>query len=637
MFQPFFLINSTEAASTVITNRRENRSLFSRLLSYVCCCSVDEATVVPLNDNPYCYYNKLRSNSGDEEELKSTQRIVSDRTPNRIVSQNVETERKDLLSGLSVDFIAYIIQYLRQEDQIQLRSCNKALLETVGSARNNEYMQNFRPRITMGYEIFDSNKLAGMLLAPYVNHLKALLNREYVNSRLANGINAPRITAEEQKDLAEIALFLRKINDFDGFMMMAIFFYFQLEPVLSWHIIEAAVKAGIYQPKDLNFLPNYDLQTIFEKSCELGLERLNQLLLEHHLKELKLFEGILKSFQSRNYRIYEKLVIIAKDERLLTDAHLHRMAEEAAQTYHSEFLKCIYENFPHLNYQNSNCIFIAIRIKNLQTLHVILEYRGNSDLLICNGDGLSAFDLAARNDFWQGIQLMAHTMGVPFCNIYTNAMRVAIVSDSTKSFTTLMEEITNHGPFYTFISKRLILRFINYAFNIKNLDIARSILKNSPTDILWHKEVLGAFDEVVMSLYLNPIFHTVQMGYLDGFLLLINFFGLKVLELRDSEHRTPILFAAHCGNSVFVKLIAALNTKQILQKDANGNNLLHIALKSLPDPAPFIKEILCLDFDWDQQNNLGESAIDIFTDLPSISTEDLQLIGNKYMLKHMGK
>ena len=146
-----------------------------------------------------------------------------------------------------------------------------------------------------------------------------------------------------------------------------------------------------------------------------------------------------------------------------------------------------------------------------------------TDLLVCNGDGLTAFDLAARNNFWQGIQLMARSMGVPFCNIYTNAMRVAIVSDSTKSFTTLMEEITNYGPFYTFISKRLILRFINYAFNIKNLDIARSILKNSPTDILWHKDVLGAFDEVVMSLYLNPIFHTVQLGYLDGFLLLINF------------------------------------------------------------------------------------------------------------------
>ena len=84
-------------------------------------------------------------------------------------------------------------------------------------------------------------------------------------------------------------------------------------------------------------------------------------------------------------------------------------------------------------------------------------------------------------------------------------------------------------------------------------------------------------------------------------------------------------------------MIAALNTKQIYQKDANGNNVLHIALKSLPDPAPFIKEVLCLDLDWDQQNNLGESAIDIFTDLPSISTEDLQLIGKKYMLKHMGK
>ena len=333
-------------------------------------------------------------------------------------------------------------------------------------------------------------------------------------------------------------------------------------------------------------------------------------MLEHHLKELKLFEGILKSFQSRKYQIYEKLVLIAKDEQLLTDAHLHRIMEEAAQTYHSEFLRCIYENFPHLNYQHSNCIFIVIRIKNLQTLHVILEYRGKADLLICNGDGLTAFDLAARNDFWQGIQLMARTMGVPFCNIYTNAMRVAIVSDSTKSFTTLMEEITNHGPFYTFISKRLILKFIYYAFNIKNLEIAGSILKNSPIDILWHNEVLGAFDEVVMSLYLNPIFHTVQLGYLDGFLLLINFYGLKVLELRDNEHRTPILFAAHCGNSVFVKLIAALNTKQIDQKDANGNNVLHVALKSLPDPAPFIKDALGLDFDWDQQNNLGESAID---------------------------
>ena len=51
-------------------------------------------------------------------------------------------------------------------------------------------------------------------------------------------------------------------------------------------------------------------------------------------------------------------------------------------------------------------------------------------------------------------------------------------------------------------------------------------------------------------------------------------------------------------------------------KDSDGNNGLHLALLRLKDPIPFIKEVLDLNFDWDEKNNSADSALDLLTDLP---------------------
>lgn len=595
------MISILEAASETDFSRSKNKSLTKRLLFWFHSGSADESLEALPNNN---------------------------------------LERKNWLSGLSDDFIAYIVLFIEQPDQIQLRSCNKALLESVGTANNHEFMQVFKPKVHMGYEAFETNKLAGIFLFPYAYHLKDLLNSEHVVSKISDEIDISKLSTQEQDELEEITGSLSNIDNFGDFMMTSIRFYLFLDPVFAWHLIEASVKAGLFGLDDLNFITNVNLQKTFEISCELGLIKLNHFLRKHYLKELIIIEGYGKCLKGGKYRFYEELIKVAKNEKLLTDADLHRMMEEASQTFHSQFLRIIFDNFPHLTRQNSNCIFIAVRNRNIPVIEVILEYRGQADLLICNSDRMSAFDLAAKIDFWDGIHLMSRALKETNIDIFVKGMIYAICYGSTKSFIALMGEINNFGPFYTFVNKMQILKLINVTIELKKLEIAELLLKNSPSDILKCNENQGPFDILLKSLgvrpaFFYPIFYSIKLGYLDGFFLLFDYYGLELLELRDSDYRTPILMAAHCGNSAFVKVIVSLDSNQTLQKDAQGNNVLHLALKTLDDPIPFIKEVLDIDFDWDQQNNFGESAIDIFAALPLLSTEDLRLVYNNYISKQL--
>lgn len=631
-----FLINFTETASDTNIGHRRSRSWLSRLIPRglgFFCCNADDAVIYPLDSNLKYYKYHYKSNSENEVNLSSKRRIVS-----FCVQINAKPILKDWISEFHSDIMVRVIDFLDRSDQVNLRTCNKALRNKVASASNINFSKHFRPRISTGFEVLERNQLAGILLSPYIKRLTALFNRNYVLSKLQNVLNTYRLSAEDRLgELYEITLYLGSVSDFESFIMMAVFYYNQVEPIFSWYLIEATVNAGLFEPSELCFLPNFSLRALFHVSCELGLLKLNQLLVKHHLKDLNVFKGILKSFKARRYHIYKMLVEVAKDKQLLTKESLHLIMEEATREPHSEYLRVLYRNFPQLTRHNSVCIFIAIQAKNIHTLQVILEHLGQSDLCICNEDGLNPFDLAAKINFWQGIHFMAGELQRPNVNLLTNSMRIAIMSSSTQSFNILMESINRFGPFEIFLTKKIIIAFIICALDGKNLDIVQSLLNNSPGDLLWHKE-LGKIVDRISGEFLdeyNPIFHAIENDYTDGFMLFINHFGAQILNYTDFHGRTPFLMAAACGNSSIVELIASMDPDTLHQKDWDGNNGLHLALFRLKDPIPFIKEVLDLNFDWDEKNNSADSALDLLIALPRINNEDLELIYSKYTSLHM--
>ena len=639
LFIHYSLLNKlTEAASDTNIGYQRSRSWLSRLIPRglgFFCCNADDAVIHPLDSNPRYSY---KSNSENEDYLRSNQIVVSDRTSYRTVQINVKPLHKDWISEFNEYLMVHAIDFLGRSDQVNLRTCNKALRDKVASASNMNFIKHFKPRISTGFEVLERNKLAGMFLSPYVKRLTALFNRDHILAKLPNGSNTYKITAEGHLgELYEIALCLGSVSDFESFIMMAVFYYNQVEPIFSWLLIEATIKAGLFKPSELCFLPNFSIRSVFQVSCELGLMKLNYLLVKHHLKDLNVFKGIIKSFNARRFRIYQRLVDVAKDKQLLTKESLHLIMEEATREPQSDYLRVLYLNFPHLIRHNSACIFIAIKSKNIHTLQVILEHLGQSDLFIFDEDGLNPFDLAAKNDFWQGIHFMAGRLQRPYVNLLTNSMKMAIVSNSTQSFNILMEAINRFGPFEIFLTNKLIITFVNYALDAKNLDIVKSLLNNSPGDLLWHKEQGGIADGIFgefLAEY-NPIFHTIEHDYKDGFMLFVNHYGTEKLNYTDCRGWTPLLMAASCGNSTIVKLIASMDPDTLHQKDSDGNNALHLALRKLKDPIPFIKDVLDLNFDWDEKNNFADSALDLLIDLPRLNNEDLELIYSKYTSMHM--
>ena len=62
-------------------------------------------------------------------------------------------------------------------------------------------MQVFKPKVHMGYEAFETNKLAGIFLFPYAYHLKDLLNIEYVVSKISDEIDISKLLLKNRMNL----------------------------------------------------------------------------------------------------------------------------------------------------------------------------------------------------------------------------------------------------------------------------------------------------------------------------------------------------------------------------------------------------------------------------------------------------
>ena len=99
---------------------------------------------------------------------------------------------------------------------------------------------------------------------------------------------------------------------------------------------------------------------------------------------------------------------------------------------------------------------------------------------------------------------------------------------------------------------------------------------------------------------------------MEGFDLLISHFGINILKIRDAHGRNAFLVAVLLEKYDFVSKIVSLDLLCIHQRDKNGDNALHLAIKK-NHHFDSIKQLVCLKISLTVPNNFEVTPMDFFS------------------------
>lgn len=574
-------------------------------------------------------------------EEKTTERSATFQNIQPDINQNIQPNinqniQKDSLSSLCDDMLLNICEYLDRSSLLSLRGCNKELVRGYTQVNNIKFMRSLRPRISFETQLLVEKRLASTFFDSFRSYLNSLTDKNCLEYLIENNIFIITLTNDQKAELDNVLMDLRRPNmNFETFLRTAILFYYYSDPLICWNIIEISIKSDILHLSDLSFLPAINHMIVFESSCEFGLVSLSkELLMFTEDFALDLFEGCVRCINKGEIKVFKNILNTALKLNYFDVEKLNLLLEISIKSIKIEFVEILFQTFPCLKFTSNDVIFWIIQSKNCPLLEVLLKHRGGIDLELINKEGLSPFDVCAKNNFWKGIRYMSHFYENTSIRIYSVALRFAISSRNYMSVKSLIHGINrNFGSFANSINKTSIIRFIVYALDTKNLNIIKFILNNSPKNVLnFESEEILLFKSEIFENHLSPVFKVIRDDFLEGFMCLLDRFGIELLDKRDHKGLTPLLMAASLGNVRFFRMINSLRPELIDQVDFKGNNSLHLAF-SLTDPMPFINSVLDLNLDWDHFNEDQQSPIDILITHPSINSEDIVLLYNVYTMK----
>lgn len=317
---------------------------------------------------------------------------------------------------------------------------------------------------------------------------------------------------------------------------------------------------------DLSFLPGINYIIVFESACELGLESLsNELLMRTEDFSLDLFDGCVRCINKGEAKIFKNILNTSMRLKYFDSEELNLLLETSIKSIKLEFVETLFQTFTFLKFTSTDVIFWIIKSKNCLLLEILLKHRGGIDLELTNKEGLSPFDVCARNNFCEGISYMSRVYEHPSIRVYSLALGFALSSKHYMSVQALIHGINrNFGSFPSAINKTSIIRFIINALNTKNLNIIKFILENSPKNVFnFEGEDMFQFRSEILENYLSPFFHVIRDNFLEGFMCLLDRFGLELLDRRDHKGLAPLLMAASLGNVRLFRMIYSIRPELV--------------------------------------------------------------------------
>lgn len=286
------------------------------------------------------------------------------------------------LSEFCEDALTIILSYLDRKSSVKLRQCNKKLFERHLNIFNREFLQYFQPRIRTGLECFKVNRLISIHLMPFKDHLLSLLNPDFIKDKVSKSVIISTLSETEKKDLEEVAGFLNAVDDFDAFLMIALYLTHQSDPIIFWRLLESCLRANIYNLQDFSYIPEFSVQGAFDAACELELKCLcGNLLLSSHVNELNLIKGCIKCMNKGHINMFTNILRLTVRGNLVSGILITSLLEYAVKSDNYQYISLLFSEYPQLDVIPSKAIFIAIDKHNTNSLGILISHRGLIDLI----------------------------------------------------------------------------------------------------------------------------------------------------------------------------------------------------------------------------------------------------------------
>lgn len=543
------------------------------------------------------------------------------------IKESSETSSKNPFERLIFEILTEVVKYLDRASCLQLRSCSKHLLNEYTNTSNTLLLSHLRPKITSGLNCLNKDRLCSTLLLPFAKNLKVLLNFEDSSALLARCFRKEVFAMSMKAELVDLIIEMGASDCFIGFLKKAVYFYNRADKFLGWKLTETVFRLNLLTFEEVLLLSGSDYSFLFLIACRLNLSFIRENLLKFEAHRLNLVNGCNTCIEFDQMTGLEKILQTATNFNYFNGENEDVIALIEASLVRSRFeaVRLLTNTFPSLAQVTSRYIFWAVRAENLTALNFIALNYGTDAV---NDNGMNVLELAAQRDYWQGIEVLLRLNQNPSAEVYFNAVIVAVASNSVRSLNLLINEIDRIWSFRDAVERIAIKRLIIQALEIGNGRSLSTILSASPADILTVNIEPGtaASTAQLFELLLDPIRKAIELDFLEGLNILVQFGGIDLVSRRDCLGRTPFLCAAYEGKAKIAKYIAELDPTQVNAVDSDGNNALHLAFIFLKSPMPFVKKIRHLYIDWEQLNKNNLSPIDICLDRTSISITDLELL-----------
>ena len=530
--------------------------------------------------------------------------------------QTEATPKQDRLSQLPNELFMQVADYLDTKSSLNVRICSKKILNKHKEASNTEFITQLKPHMSKDAVTLKNPSLSFFSLLKLKEPLRLIFDLNYLSKKLtkSNG-------KWDKREVNKILRKLRKVDDLENLIRIALMFHIFTDSEAFWCLIDAVLKTGIFDIDDLFSLKNFDYRTAFLNACQMGLNKLGKTVLDLHNENLKYFDGCFSCISNGYVNIFHYTLITSIKTRLISEYNLLLLLEHAFSLNKPIFAQILFEMFPALSYLPTKSIFHAINNKNISSLQLILDHRRLSDINLVDEYGYTPFEKAAMIDFHEGIKVMVNYLIQPKVNMFLRTINTAVSYESLQSVRELFLAFERCGRQSLILHRHYFMSFRKISIKKQNAELLRLVLDHTPKNDNCHLSSNRKLREE----YFELINETIILNFIDGFHVLVEYFGTDILKVSDASLRTPFLISALHGNYQFALEIAKIDPEQIHSVDKNGDNALHLALKNLENPFEFIKSILNLNINWEQKNNENEAPIEILDSI-QMSPTDIEIL-----------
>ena len=517
----------------------------------------------------------LKLDPFDMVEVAHQYEIASTRNPDKMRFE---------MSNFCPYILENIYEYLELNERLKMRGVSRSFLVHHLCFSRTVLYSKLGIRIISGFNLIHKSTLSAILFNQLERPLKDLLSPH--TRKIKACIPCPKIDGSPSDNLTneinEIAVSLDQTTRFDEFLMLSLHFYRRTDTMAYYELVEVILKAEIFDKEAFINNLQVNLFDAFKFSCRKNLLCLGKSIikLENELDNgLTCFSGAFICIISNNLVLFESILKFLSTIDTLENERLSYLFERTISMGNLTYIRLVIMYLPQLADVPSLCIFKAILSKQTEILEEIVKFRGVKDFDKISNEGLTPIEMASKLNFFEGIEIIckyhrmnSSTAKLPNFFRESSSLKLAIIFKSTEAFRTIINEIVSYRPLDLVYSGDAIAKLILIAITAKDQEALKLLLE-------------GISKKPIRSLQIahesnDPIRHAINCNYMAGFDLLVEHFGVIILEFIDSRGRDSFLFAIRSGKFDFAFKIAELNRNVIAARDLSGNNALHTALKN---------------------------------------------------------